>query len=82
MSGGEGGTLLVLNYGWAFMQKELVAGKLVQMVTDVLHSKNRSQQGGQEFDSRMDTKHPNCDQNKNADDHPRDGNKPKDRGTK
>ena len=56
MSGGEGGTLLVLNYGWAFMQKELVAGKLVKMVTDVLHSENRSQLGGQEFDCRKDGK--------------------------
>jgi DNA-binding NtrC family response regulator len=59
MSGGVGGTLLVLNYGWAFMQKELVAAKLVQMITDVLHSENRSQLGGHEFDSRKDTKKPN-----------------------
>jgi two-component system cell cycle sensor histidine kinase/response regulator CckA len=59
MSGGAGGTLLVLNYGWAFIQKEFVAAKLVQMVTDVLHSENRSQLGGQEFDSRKDTNNPN-----------------------
>jgi two-component system cell cycle sensor histidine kinase/response regulator CckA len=59
MSGGAGGTLLVLNYGWAFMQKEFVAAKLIQMVTDVLHSENRSQLGGQEFDSRKDTKNLN-----------------------
>lgn len=54
MSGGERGNLLVLNYGWAFIQKPFVPGKLVKMVTDVLHSPNRSQVGGQEFDSRKD----------------------------
>ena len=58
MSGGADGTLLVLNYGWAFIQKPFVATKLVQMVTDVLHSPNRSQLGGQEFDSRKDTPEP------------------------
>jgi two-component system cell cycle sensor histidine kinase/response regulator CckA len=56
MSGGAKGNLLVLNYGWAFIQKPLVASKLVQMVTDVLHSPNRSQLGGQEFDSRKETR--------------------------
>jgi two-component system cell cycle sensor histidine kinase/response regulator CckA len=54
MSGGENGNLLVLNYGWAFIQKPFVAPKLVQMVNDVLHSPDRSQPGGQEFDSRRD----------------------------
>lgn len=54
MSGGDNGNLLVLNYGWAYIQKPFVAVKLVQMVNDVLHSKNRSQLGGQEFDSRKD----------------------------
>ena len=56
MSGGEKGSLLVLNYGWAFIQKPLVPAKLVQMITDVLHSPNRSQLGGQEFDSRKETR--------------------------
>jgi DNA-binding NtrC family response regulator len=55
MSGGPKGNLLVLNYGWAFIQKPFVAKKLVEMVTSVLHSPDRSQPGGQEFDSRMDT---------------------------
>jgi DNA-binding NtrC family response regulator len=55
MSGGAKGSLLVLNYGWAFVQKPFVPEKLVQMVTDVLQSRNRSQLGGQEFDSRKDT---------------------------
>jgi two-component system cell cycle sensor histidine kinase/response regulator CckA len=52
--GGADGNLLVLNYGWAFIQKPFVAIKLVEMVTEVLHSPNRSQLGGQEFDSRID----------------------------
>ena len=55
MSGQENGNLLVLNYGWAYIQKPFVAVKLVQMVTEVLHSPDRSQLGGQEFDSRKDT---------------------------
>jgi hypothetical protein len=55
MSGGANGNLLVLNYGWAYIQKPFVPERLVQMVTEVLHSRNRSQLGGQEFDSRKDT---------------------------
>ena len=55
MSGGPKGNLLVLNYGWAFIQKPFVAKKLVEMVTSVLHSPDRSQPGGQEFHSHMDT---------------------------
>jgi two-component system cell cycle sensor histidine kinase/response regulator CckA len=54
MSGAENGNLLVLNYGWAYIQKPFVAVKLVQMINDVLHSRDRSQLGGQEFDSRKD----------------------------
>ena len=56
MSGGSQGNLLVLNYGWAYIQKPFVAVKLVEMVTEVLHSRDRSQLGGQEFDSRKDTR--------------------------
>jgi two-component system, cell cycle sensor histidine kinase and response regulator CckA len=56
MSGGAKGNLLVLNYGWAFIQKPFVPTKLVQMVNEVLHSENRSQPGGQGFDSRKDTR--------------------------
>ena len=52
MSGGSSGNLLVLNYGWAYIQKPFVAVKLVQMITDVLRSPDRSQLGGHEFDSR------------------------------
>jgi two-component system cell cycle sensor histidine kinase/response regulator CckA len=54
MSGGANGNLLVLNYGWAYIQKPFVAVKLVEMVKDVLHVPDRSQPGGQEFDSRKD----------------------------
>ena len=54
MSGGANGNLLVLNYGWAFIQKPFVGTKLVQMITEVLYSPDRSQVGGQEFDSRKD----------------------------
>ena len=54
MSGGDNGNLLVLNYGWAYIQKPFVPVKLVTMVTEVLHAPDRSQLGGQEFDSRKD----------------------------
>lgn len=55
MSGGANGNLLVLNYGWAFIQKPFVPVKLVQMIMAVLHSPDRSQFGGQEFDTRKDS---------------------------
>jgi two-component system, cell cycle sensor histidine kinase and response regulator CckA len=54
MAGQENGNLLVLNYGWAYIQKHVVAAKLVQMVTAVLHAPDRSQLGD-EFDSSKDT---------------------------
>lgn len=56
MSGGTNGDLLVLNYGWAYIQKPFVPVKLVQMVNHVLHTKDRSQPGGHEFDTRKDTR--------------------------
>jgi hypothetical protein len=55
MSGQHDGSLLVLNYGWAFIRKPFLPKKLVEMVTEVLHSPNRSQLGGESFDSRKDT---------------------------
>ena len=45
MFGQENGNLLVLNYGWAYIHKPLIATKLVQMIKDVLHSADRSQLG-------------------------------------
>src|ERR1041384_6559467 len=50
MSGQLEGSLLVLNYGWAFIRKPFIATRLVEMVTDVLRSPNRSQLGGEGFD--------------------------------
>jgi hypothetical protein len=64
MSGGDSGNILVLNYGWAYIQKPFVAEKLVQMIKEVLHSENRSQLGGREFDSRKDIKNRNRDKSK------------------
>ena len=54
MSSQKHGNLLILNYGWAYIQKPLVALKLVQMVNKVLRSANRSQPGGQGFESIKD----------------------------
>jgi DNA-binding NtrC family response regulator len=56
MSGGANGNLLVLNYGWAYIQKPFVAVKLVEMVNAVLYSPDRAQDGGHAFDSRKDTR--------------------------
>jgi DNA-binding NtrC family response regulator len=57
MSGGDNGNLLVLNYGWAYIEKPFVVMKLVEMVSNVLHSPDRSQPGGYQFDTRTDTGH-------------------------
>jgi two-component system cell cycle sensor histidine kinase/response regulator CckA len=54
MSGLTGGSLLVLNYGWAFLEKPFLAGKLLEMIDVVLHSPDRSQDGGR-YDTRKDT---------------------------
>lgn len=54
MSGNGNGNLLVLNYGWAYIQKPFVADRLVRMVRDVLSSPDRSQLGGHQFDARLD----------------------------
>jgi DNA-binding NtrC family response regulator len=51
MSGLPGGDLLVLNYGWAFIQKPFLVKKLVEMVSAVLNSPNRSQ-GSYGYDTR------------------------------
>ena len=56
MSGGADGNLLVLNYGWAFIQKPFIAKKLVEMISEVLDSPDRSQPGGDGFDSRKDVR--------------------------
>jgi DNA-binding response OmpR family regulator len=81
MSGGTEGNLLLLNYGWAFVKKPFVAAKLVEMITEVLRSENRSQPGGYEFDSRKDMKTSTFGGKRTQDLHPPDSNEPKDRGT-
>jgi two-component system, cell cycle sensor histidine kinase and response regulator CckA len=53
MSGFPDGDLLVLNYGWAFIQKPFIAEKLIEMVASVLDSPDRSQ-GSHGFDTRRD----------------------------
>jgi two-component system cell cycle sensor histidine kinase/response regulator CckA len=51
MSGMTGGNLLVLNYGWAFIEKPFVTEKLLQMIDVVLHSPDKSQ-GSDQYDTR------------------------------
>lgn len=53
MSGFAGGDMLVLNYGWAYIQKPFVPETLVEMVRVVLDSPNKSQ-GGHKYDTRKD----------------------------
>ena len=50
---GFSGDLLVLNYGWAFIEKPFLSKKLVEMVTEVLHTPDKSQ-GSNQFDKRKD----------------------------
>jgi len=51
MSGMAGGNLLVLNYGWAYIEKPFVKDTLLQMVDLVLHSPDKSQ-GSKQYDTR------------------------------
>jgi len=51
MSGMADGNMLVLNYGWAFIEKPFLAEKLLSMVNTVLHSPDRSQ-GPNQYDTR------------------------------
>lgn len=71
--------MMVMNYGWAFLQKPFVAQRLVEMINEVLHGPDRSQVGGESFDARLDT-NPNSPQAKDPDNHPEESNEPKDRG--
>lgn len=43
ISGFPGGDLLVLNYGWYFIQKHAVSKVLVERINDVLHTPRRDQ---------------------------------------
>jgi len=58
MSGDNSGSIMILNYGWAFLEKPFETNKLVSMVTDVLRTPSRAQAGGEEFDSRKDHEPP------------------------
>jgi hypothetical protein len=51
MSAYPDGALLVLNYGWHFIQKPFLPLALVGRVKDVLESKTR-EQGTDHFDTR------------------------------
>ena len=51
MSGAANGKLLVLNYGWSFIDKPFVPERLVQMVKHVLFSPDKSQHGGRGYDT-------------------------------
>ena len=53
MSGMGEGNLLVLNYGWAFIEKPFVTVKLLRMVNAVLHTADRSQ-GTDHYDTQED----------------------------
>jgi two-component system cell cycle sensor histidine kinase/response regulator CckA len=53
MTGSTGGSLLVLNYGWALIEKPFLPAKLLEMINIVLHSPNRSQ-GSHQYDTRKD----------------------------
>jgi DNA-binding NtrC family response regulator len=61
MSGFSGGSLLVLNYGWAFIEKPFVPAKLMQMVDNVLHTPDKSQ-GSHQYDTKADAGKPEADQ--------------------
>jgi two-component system cell cycle sensor histidine kinase/response regulator CckA len=50
MSAFAGGDLLVLNYGWAFIEKPFVPVKLLEMIKRVLHTPDKSQ-GSYQYDS-------------------------------
>jgi DNA-binding NtrC family response regulator len=46
------GELLVLNYGWAFIDKQFVAAKLVEMINVVLQTPDQSQ-GSHQYTTRL-----------------------------
>lgn len=53
MSGYHDGDLLILNYGWHFIEKPFVPTALVKKVNEVLHSPERSQRNDG-FDTRIE----------------------------
>ena len=55
MSGYHDGDLLLLNYGWHFIEKPFVPTALVKKVNEILHTPERSQ-GNDQFDTRIKPK--------------------------
>jgi two-component system cell cycle sensor histidine kinase/response regulator CckA len=54
MSGYDGGEMLVLNYGWYFIEKPFVAIQLVAKINEVLNEEMRGQ-GTDHFDTRIES---------------------------
>lgn len=52
MSGYPDGDMVLLNYGWHFIEKPFLPVKLVEKVNDILHTPERSQ-GDDQFDTRI-----------------------------
>jgi DNA-binding NtrC family response regulator len=57
MSGYPGGALLILNYGWHYIQKPFVASVLVSKIKDVLRGETREQATDQ-FDTLKEPRRP------------------------
>jgi two-component system, cell cycle sensor histidine kinase and response regulator CckA len=52
MSGFPNGAMLVLNYGWYFIEKPFVSAQLVTKINEILQEENRDQ-GTDHFDTRQ-----------------------------
>jgi two-component system cell cycle sensor histidine kinase/response regulator CckA len=57
MSGYPGGALLVLNYGWHYIEKPFVPAALVSKIKDVLHGETR-EQSTYRYDALKDSRRP------------------------
>ena len=57
MSGYPGGALLILNYGWHYIQKPFVASVLVSKIKDVLRGETR-EQATDRFDTLKEARRP------------------------
>jgi DNA-binding NtrC family response regulator len=57
MSGYPGGALLVLNYGWHYMEKPFLASVLVKKIKDVLRGETR-EQSTDRFDTLKEARRP------------------------
>ena len=57
MSGYPGGAMLLLNYGWHYIEKPFVASALVAKIKDILHSETR-EQSTDRFDTLKEARRP------------------------